>query len=149
MLALTSAALRALAQIHIRRLVATEATSAIVFYFSLTATTLSLLTLPFGWVLPDPATFAMLVGAGLIGGAAQICLTSAYRDAEAAVLAPFDYASILFAILIGYTVFDETPTAMVLMGSAVVMVAGVIIIWRERQLGLQRGKARPGMTPQG
>ncbi len=148
-LVLMSATLRALAQVHIRRLVATEQTAAIVFYFSLTATTLSLLTAPFGWTKPDPATFAMLVGAGIIGGAAQICLTSAYRDAEAAVLAPFDYASILFAIVIGYAVFDEVPTAMVLLGSAVVMAAGVLIIWRERQLGLQRGKARPGMTPQG
>jgi drug/metabolite transporter (DMT)-like permease len=148
-LVLVSAVLRALAQIQVRHMVATEETSAIVFYFSLTATLFSLLTVPFGWALPDAVVLAQLIGAGLIGGVAQIFLTSAYRFAGAAVVAPFDYASILFAILFGYFFFDEVPTAMVLIGSALVMVAGGIIIWRERQLGLQRGKARANMTPQG
>ncbi len=91
----------------------------------------------------------MLIASGLVGGVAQIFLTSAYKFAEAAVLAPFDYASILFAILFGYFFFAEVPTNMVLAGSAIVMAAGGLIIWRERQLGMERGKARPGMTPQG
>jgi len=146
---MTSAVLRALSQIHIRRMVATEQTSAIVFYFSLTSTVLALLTLPFGWVIPTGGTAAMLVAAGLIGGVAQICITSAYRGAEAALLAPFDYASILFAILIGYIFFDEVPTVMMLLGSSVVIFSGIAIILRERYLGLKRHRARPSMTPQG
>ncbi len=148
-LMMVSAAMRALAQVHVRRLVATEQTSAIVFWFSMTATVLSLFTLPFGWQVPSPPILLCLIMAGLIGGFGQILLTTAYRHAEAAVLAPFDYASLLFAILIGYTVFDEVPTTMVLLGSAVVMSAGGAIVWRERQLGLQRGRARPNMTPNG
>jgi drug/metabolite transporter (DMT)-like permease len=146
---LVSAVLQALAQIHIRRLVATEETSAIVFYFSMTATLFSLLTLPFGWAWPGWTAVGMLVAAGFLGGVAQIFLTTAYRFAEAAVLAPFDYASILFAILFGYFFFDEVPTATVLIGSAIIMAAGIIIVWRERQLGLKRGQARPSMTPNG
>ncbi|SMX26641.1 EamA-like transporter family protein [Pelagimonas phthalicica] len=146
---LISAVLRALAQIHIRKLVATEETSAIVFFFSLTATSLSLLTIPFGWAWPGWFGFGLLAASGFVGGVAQIFLTSAYKHAEAALLAPFDYASILFAILFGYVFFAEVPTAMVLIGSGIVMAAGGLIIWRERQLGLKRGKARPGMTPQG
>lgn len=148
-LVLTSAVMRAMAQIQIRKMVAVEETSAIVFYFSLTATVFSLATLPFGWVWPAPEVLAMLVGAGLLGGIAQIFLTSAYRFAGAAVVAPFDYASILFAILFGYWFFDEVPTSTVLVGSLIVVAAGALIIYRERQLGLQRGKARPTMTPQG
>ncbi len=148
-LILISSALRALAQVQIRRLVATEQTSAIVFYFSLTATVLSLLTLPFGWVMPTAGEAAMLVAAGLIGGLAQILITSAYRHAEAALLAPFDYASMLFALVIGYVVFAEVPTASMLVGSAIVIAAGVLIIWRERQLGLKRGGAKAALTPQG
>ncbi len=147
-LVMASAVMRALAQIQIRRMVAIEQTSAIVFYFSLTATLFSLLTIPW-WVWPAPEVLAMLIGAGVIGGVAQIFLTSAYRFAETAVVAPFDYASILFAILFGYWFFDEVPTATVLSGSALVVLAGGIIIWRERKLGLERGKARPNMTPQG
>jgi len=148
-LVLASAALRALVQIHIRRLVRTEGTSAIVFYFSLTSTGIALLTLPFGWTLPGPEAALMLVTAGVLGGIAQILLTSAYRGAEAALLAPFDYASMLFALIIGYSVFGEVPTGTMLLGAGIVMAAGGLIIWRERQLGIERGKARPGMTPHG
>lgn len=147
-LVLGSAAFRALAQIHIRKLVQTDQTSAIVFYFSLTATCLSLLTLPFGWVVPTPAETAMLVSAGLVGGVAQIFLTTAYRFAPASTVAPFDYASMLFAILIGYFIFSEIPTGYTLAGSCLIIGAGVLIIWRERQLGLRRG-ARKVLTPQG
>lgn len=146
---LISALLRALATIHIRRLVATEQTSAIVFYFSMTATLLSFFTIPFGWTWPRPEAFGMLVMAGIVGGFGQIFLTSAYRNAEAAVLAPFDYASILFAILFGYLIFDEVPTRSVIIGSVIVIVAGILIIWRERQLGLKRGKVRKVITPNG
>lgn len=146
---LASATFRALAHVQIRRLVQTDQTSAIVFWFSMTATGLSLLTLPFGWAVPGPADAAMLIGAGLIGGVAQITLTTAYRFGHASMLAPFDYASILFATAIGYVFFAEVPTGAMLLGAAVVIVAGIAIIWRERQLGLKRGKARTGLTPQG
>ncbi|MFY0659457.1 MAG: DMT family transporter [Shimia sp.] len=149
MLVLGSALFRALAQIHIRKLVQTDQTSAIVFYFSLTASCLSLLTLPFGWVIPTWEQAGLLVTAGLIGGVAQIMLTSCYRFAPASVVAPFDYVAMLFAIVIGYVWFSEIPTPQMLVGAAIVISAGILIIWRERQLGLQRGKARPGITPQG
>jgi drug/metabolite transporter (DMT)-like permease len=149
MLVLGSALFRALAQIHIRKLVQTDQTSAIVFYFSLTASCLSLLTLPFGWVVPTWEQTALLVTAGLIGGVAQIMLTSCYRFAPASVVAPFDYVAMLFAILIGYVWFSEVPTPQMLIGASIVIAAGILIIWRERQLGLKRGKARPGVTPQG
>ena len=149
MLVLGSALFRALAQIHIRKLVQTDQTSAIVFYFSLTASGLSLLTLPFGWVIPTWEQAALLIAAGLIGGVAQIMLTSCYRFAPASVVAPFDYVAMLFAIVIGYVWFSEIPTTQMLVGAAIVISAGILIIWRERQLGLERGKARPGITPQG
>jgi len=148
-LVLMSAMCAALAQIYIRKMVATEQTSAIVFYFSLTSTLLSLLTLPFGWVWPEAWELACLVLAGLIGGTAQIFLTSAYRFADASVVAPFDYASMLFALAIGYVVFDEVPTLTMLAGAALVILAGIVIIWREHRLGLARGKARSMKTPQG
>lgn len=148
LLVLGSAVFRALAQIHIRKLVQSEETSAIVFYFSITATGLALLTLPFGWVIPTGRELWLLVGAGLLGGVAQIFLTSSYRFAPASVVAPFDYAAMLFAIVIGYVWFDEVPTGMMLAGSSVIILAGVLIIWRERQLGLKRN-ARKTMTPQG
>ena len=145
---LGSATFMALAQIHIRKLVQTEKTAAVVFYFTLSSTLLSLLTIPFGWVLPNTTEFLLLAVAGLLGGTAQIFLTSAYRFAPASVVAPFDYASMLFALLIGYFVFLESPTIPMLLGAAIIIASGILIIWRERQLGLKRG-ARKAITPQG
>jgi len=149
MLVLGGAVFAALAQIFVRKLVATESTSAIVFYFSLTATLLSLITLPFGWVLPTPTEAALLIVAGLLGGVGQVLLTSSYRHADASVIAPFEYVSILFALGIGYWVFSEVPTLSMLGGAVLVVFAGIMIIWRERQLGIERARQRKAMTPQG
>lgn len=146
---LGSAVFTALAQIFIRKMVATEQTAAIVFYFSVTATVMSLATIPFGWVLPDPTSAALLILAGLLGGVGQIFLTESYREAQASVVAPFEYISIVFAIVIGYWVFDEVPSQTTLTGAAIVVFAGILIIWRERQLGIERARQRKAMTPQG
>jgi drug/metabolite transporter (DMT)-like permease len=149
MLVLGGAVFAALAQVFVRKLVNTEKTAAIVFYFSLTATVLSLVTLPFGWVWPTPTETALLVTAGLLGGLGQILLTSSYREADASLVAPFDYASMLFALAIGYFIFAEVPTWTMLGGAALIVTAGILIIWRERKLGLERARQRKAMTPQG
>jgi drug/metabolite transporter (DMT)-like permease len=55
----------------------------------------------------------------------------------------------LLALVLGYLVFDEVPTLPMLVGAALIVVAGLFIIWRERRLGLQRAAARKVITPQG
>lgn len=144
---LGGAVFAALAQVFLRKLVQVERTSAIVFWFSVTASCLSLLTLPFGWVMPTPTEAAILVSAGLLGGLGQILLTSSYRFADASLVAPFDYASMLFALAIGWYVFGELPTITMLAGAALIVAAGILIIWRERRLGLERARQRKAMTP--
>ncbi|MHA3976631.1 DMT family transporter [Halovulum sp. GXIMD14794] len=147
--ALMGAVLAALAQVFIRKLVHQETTASIVFWFSVTTTVLSLFTIPFGWVMPDMLTLGLLISAGLLGGIGQILLTSAYRYAPTSVVAPFEYTSMILAIAVGYAFFDEVPTSRTLIGAALVVSAGLFIIWRERKLGLERGRARKAMTPQG
>lgn len=149
MVVLGGAVFAALAQVFVRKLVVEESTAGIVFWFSITATCLSLVTLPFGWVIPAPREAALLVAAGLLGGLGQILLTSSYRHADASVVAPFEYVSMLFALLFGYAFFAEVPTATMLMGAALVVTAGILIIWRERKLGIERARQRKSMTPQG
>ncbi|MBD3664996.1 DMT family transporter [Sulfitobacter aestuariivivens] len=153
---LVAALLRALVQIHVRRLVQTETTSAIVFYFSMTATVLSLITLPLGlfipvlaWTYPGMSVLWLVIAAGLIGGVAQIMVTSSYRFGSASMLAPFDYASMIFAAAIGWFVFSEAPTLNMLAGAALVIAGGILIIWRERQLGLDRSKSKGKVPPDG
>jgi drug/metabolite transporter (DMT)-like permease len=148
-LILGSAVFAALAQVFVRKLVQTERTAAIVFWFSITATCLSFVTLPFGWVWPTPFETALLVGTGLLGGVGQILLTSSYREADASLVAPFDYASMIFSLAIGYFIFAEVPTWTMLGGASLVILAGVLIIWREHRLGLERARQRKAMTPQG
>jgi drug/metabolite transporter (DMT)-like permease len=147
MLVLGGAVFAALAQVFVRKLVTNEQTSAIVFWFSVTATLMSLITLPFGW--PTPIEAALLITAGLLGGLGQILLTSSYREADASLVAPFDYASMIFALGIGYFVFAEVPTVPMLVGAALIVTAGILIIWREHKLGIERAKQRKAMTPQG
>ncbi len=65
------------------------------------------------------------------------------------MIAPFEYASMIFALAIGYFIFGEVPTLVMMGGATLVILAGVLIIWRERQLGLERARQRKAMTPQG
>jgi drug/metabolite transporter (DMT)-like permease len=147
--ALGGAVFAALAQVFVRKLVATEDTATIVFWFSVTASILSLVSLPWGWVVPSWSTAAMLICAGFLGGVGQILLTSSYRFADASVIAPFEYASMLLALGVGFFVFDEVPTLTMLAGAAIIICAGVLIIWREHKLGLERKRQREAGTPGG
>lgn len=140
---------RALVQIHLRKMVQTEHTAAITFYFSATAACLALTTLVFGWVVPDFTTLVLMIMTGLVGGLAQILVTSSYRFAPASMLAPYDYSSMIYSIIIGYFWFAEYPTLVMLSGAALVILGNVLVIWRENQLGLDRGKTRSVSDPKG
>ena len=138
MVTLGSAALAALSQIFVKAMAAQEKTTAIVFWFSATASVLSLLSIPFGWVMPAGIEWVYLIGAGLVGGLGQIIVTMSYKHADVGTLAPFTYTSMIWALIIGYFVFAEVPTVPMLLGAALVIAAGIAIVLRERQLGHQR-----------
>ncbi|WP_367715329.1 DMT family transporter [Nitratireductor sp. GISD-1A_MAKvit] len=145
--ALCAATGSAVAMLLVRRLVQTEKTATIVLWFSVTATVLALFTIPFGWESLSREQYLALAGAGVCGGVAQILMTECYRHAELSTIAPFEYTSMLLAIVIGYFVFGDVPTAYTLVGGAIVIGAGLFIIWRERQLGLKRVAARRFVPP--
>ena len=147
--ALASAFLRAVALVFTRKLIVHEGTPAIVFYFSSIAAFFGFLTLPFNWTTPSTLALILLISSGILGGLGQILLTSSYRFAEAGVIAPFDYTSMLLALAVGFFVFGEVPTPIVLVGAALITLAGVFIIFRERKLGLARGPAKSVTPSQG
>ncbi|WP_028033368.1 DMT family transporter [Chelativorans sp. J32] len=144
---LTGAAASAVAMLLVRRLVLTEKTATIVLWFSVTASVLALATIPFGWIWLSHWQFLALAGAGVCGGVAQILMTQCYRHAELSTIAPFEYTSMILAILVGYFAFGDIPTIYTLVGGVVVVGAGLFIIWRERQLGLKRVAARRFVPP--
>jgi drug/metabolite transporter (DMT)-like permease len=127
--------------IQTRRLTQTETTSSIVLYFSLICALAGLATWPFGWLMPTWPEFGALLTIGLCGGLAHLLLTESYRLAPASLLAPFDYTSMIWVFLLGYFFFNELPTVFVLAGAGIIAGAGLFVLWRERQLGLQRLRA--------
>ena len=138
--ALFAACCSAGATIQIRRLMVRERTGAIVFYFSLLTTFMGLMTIVLGWRMPDLADAVLLVVIGILGGIGQILLTLSYRHADTSVIAPFEYTTMLWAVLIGWFAFSQLPQATVVAGGLIVAAAGCFVLWRERQLGLQRAK---------
>jgi drug/metabolite transporter (DMT)-like permease len=129
--------------IQTRHLTRSETTSSIVFYFSLICALAGLVTLPFGWSLPGGRALAALIGIGLCGGLGHIVLTESYRFAPASLVAPFDYTSMLWALVLGYLAFGELPTALGFLGAAIIAGAGLLVIWRERQLAAERAAVKP------
>ena len=128
----------AFAAIFIRSMTRTESTGSIVIYFALSGTLISLVSIAFGWIVPTVHDAFLLVAIGLLGGTGQILMTSAYRHADAATVASFEYVSMLWGLTFSYFVFDEVPATTAIIGGAIVIAAGILIIFRERALGLQR-----------
>jgi drug/metabolite transporter (DMT)-like permease len=145
--ALSAAAIAAVVVLLVRRLVTTERTATIVLWFSVTASVVGLATLPFGWSALNAGQAGLLVASGLCGGLGQILMTESYRHAEMATIAPFEYSSMILGIVVGYLLFGDVPTAHMLVGGVIVVSAGLLIIWREHRLGLERGRARKVTPP--
>jgi len=142
--AMASAVCNAGTVIQTRRLMQSETTPSIVFYFSVVCAVAGALTLPFGWHTPSGSELVALISLGVLGGIAHIFLTESYRFATASVVAPFDYTSMLWALVLGYWLFGELPSALVYAGASIVAGAGLFVIWRERRLGLKRARAAEG-----
>lgn len=131
-LGLISAILAALALIMVRSLNRTESPGAIALYFVLASMLGALVTLPWGWVVPDSRTLLLLVGSGLFGGFAHIAMTLAFRYAEASRLAPFEYVALLWPVLADLFVF-QTPLSAAFLLAAPIILAGAVFASRERR----------------
>ncbi|WP_245943912.1 DMT family transporter [Acuticoccus kandeliae] len=143
MLALASAGFMAMTSVFVRQLARKESTSTIVLYFLIAGTAVTALTAP-TWVLPTWTDLFILVAIGVLGGIGQLFVTQAFQHAEASLIAPFEYTSMIWVVLIGYFVFGEIPTVYVLLGGAIVIASGIFVILRERKLGLQRAERKVG-----
>lgn len=155
LIALAGAVSSAVAMIQTRRLTKSEATGAIVFYFSsltglvgalvLLAAVLWPASAPGAafaatqrFILPSPADLFWLASIGLLGGAGQILMTHSYRFADASIIAAFDYLAMLWAVILGLMLFGEIPSSRILVGAVIVVGSGAFVVWRERQLSLIR-----------
>jgi len=143
MVAIAAAFTYAFAIIAVRNLARTEHSASTVFYFTLTGLILAGVIMPFEWRDPTLKEWGLLLGIGLMSGVGQLLMTDAYRLAPPAVVAPFDYTSMIWALALGYALFGDFPEPVVLVGAVVVIASGVYIIYRETV----RGVTRPPIAP--
>ena len=120
--------------LSIRSLSSTEPNYRIALYFSLLSMIVGLLTLPFGWVMPNKFEFFLLIFTGLVGSVANILLTVSLRYAEASLVTPTKYLNLVFAILLGYFIWSEIPKLLTLVGAGLIIISSVIIFMRESEL---------------
>lgn len=133
---IASSFLAAGAMISIRRLSSTEPSTTIVFYFMSTGVIVGGAMMAREFIMPTAADALLMVGLGIVGGLAQVLLTTAYRGAPVAVIAPFDYTAMLWAASFGYLIWDEVPHPAVALGALIVIASGVYITVRETRLGV-------------
>jgi drug/metabolite transporter (DMT)-like permease len=117
--------------ITIRQLSSTEPVWLISFYFSLSITLLSFLTIPQGWVMPSLNHFILLSFIGIFGGVANLWLSQSYKYSEVSLVTPLKYLALVFAILFGYLIWGEIPTIKTLAGAFLVIISTLIIFRRE------------------
>jgi drug/metabolite transporter (DMT)-like permease len=139
-LALANSALSASVTIALRRMSLTERPATLVTYQAMVAVALSVLILPFGWVSPTWQGGLGLAAIGVISGLGQILWTQAFRLVPAAILAPFSYTSMIWSIGLGFLIWGDMPTAVLIGGACVVAMSGLYILYRET---LRRQSQRP------
>jgi drug/metabolite transporter (DMT)-like permease len=118
----------AMALVLIRRLGDAERTTTIVFYYMLALTLITSVLAPFDWRMPVGTQWLLLALVGVIAGAGHLLLTAAYKLAPASVIAPFDYSSILWAVLLGWFVWAEAPGLNLFLGAPLVILSGLYVV---------------------
>ena len=89
---------------------------------------------PFGWITPGLADFSLFVIAGCISIGAAMCVNRSLKLAPASVVTPYQYTMIIWAVIFGYVVFGDVPSMAMLVGAAVIVLAGLYIFLREWDL---------------
>lgn len=87
---------------------------------------------PFVW--PDGRALLFLCGAVVTGATAYTCLMKAMRTGEVSAVTPFRYTRLLFGIGLGVLAFGESLTPPMLIGSGLIVISGLIILWRGKQV---------------
>jgi len=131
MIPVCAAFANALRDIATRKLARTDTSISILFWSTVIVVVASLCTIPFGWE-PVTGTGALwFLLAGLLAAGAHFLMIEALRLGEAALVAPFRYTALLWAILTGILVWNTVPDAFVLLGALLVVASGIYILQRE------------------
>lgn len=101
------------------------------------------LVTPFAWIAPSLRDVGFFVLAGAISVGALMSINRSLKLAPASVVVPYQYSMIIWAVMFGYAVFGDVPSAATLIGAAIICGAGLYIFMRERAIG----EREPDMPP--
>ena len=124
----------------ITRKVRLTASPVAVLAFTMAAMALAgLWTLPFGWEPVTGDDLLLLATAGILLGGAQYLVIHAFYLAEASVIVPYKYMSLIWAALLGYAMWGDVPDRWIVLGAALVVGSGLYIMHRESRLARRGG----------
>jgi len=141
LLTLFSSLAWACALMAIKTLSRTESSVTIIAYMGLLMIPASLVPAVFVWQWPVGAQWWWLVAIGLLGGAGQLCMTEALKQADTSVVMPIDFCKLIWVAVIAYLAFGEIPGLYTWLGGAVIFSSTMYIAYREQS------RARPVRTP--
>jgi drug/metabolite transporter (DMT)-like permease len=141
-LPIVAAAFMASSVTIVKSLSGTENPSAIVLYQNLVMTPLSLVPALFVWRWPSAATWAYVIGVGLVATMAHQAMTRAYGKADASAIIPFDYFRLPFVAILAYLAFGELADVWTWVGAGVIAGSSVYIAHREAKVERARRASR-------
>ncbi|MEE9590468.1 MAG: DMT family transporter [Hyphomicrobiaceae bacterium] len=118
-----------------RRISQSETSVAVLFVTTTAVTLAGLVTAPFGWSDLLARDLWVFIASGALVAGAHYLMIEAFRLGEAALVAPFKYTSMVWAILFGFIFFADLPDGWTLFGAAIVVFAGLYIMHRETRFG--------------
>lgn len=130
---IAAALLFAMSDIVAKKMVTTENTHSMLFYFATGTTLITLIPAIFVWKTPSWYQLGMLVLLGIGGNLIQVCMIRAFSATDASALSSFRYVEFIFASLFGFIFFLEIPTLVTLVGASFIIVGTAYISYYEAQ----------------
>jgi drug/metabolite transporter (DMT)-like permease len=115
----------------VRGMTATESAETLSIYQMIILSTLFALALPFGFVMPTGGDALLMVFNGVTNVLGQYWWTRAIHLAPTSAVVPFQYLSLIWAMMFGFALWGDVPTLSLLLGSAIVVGSGLFLFWRE------------------
>jgi len=134
LLPLIASLLLSFAVIFLKKILITNNNFLSIFIFTLFCSIISLAFMNSTWIIPETTDIILLILTGFLGFIAQVFLTKSYQLADASLLAPFEFSSLLWSYFIGYFLFHEVISLRVYLGGLIIVLSVAYIFYRESTL---------------
>jgi S-adenosylmethionine uptake transporter len=130
---IAAAVLFAMSDVMAKKMVVTENTHTMLFYFAVGTTLITLVPAILVWQTPSWYQLGMLALLGIGGNLIQVCMIRAFSATDASALSPFRYVEFIFSALFGFLFFMEVPTLVTVTGAAFIIAGTAYISYYETQ----------------